>query len=142
MKPTTLGLRPYRLGMLILFSVYLTGCAGMNGSFNCKRIDGKGMGCTSVQDVNQLANRGAFNEMTTPSSHTTHAPISMTTTPFRTPNAGDPLRECDVTQRIWIAPYQDKQGRYYEPSYVVVVVKPSHWLGLSPVSIQSSNQES
>ena len=123
----------------------LAGCTGMNGQFNCHRIDGKGVGCTSVENVNQLASEGAFNPRQINVSNTFDKGIGqsgaqLTRFPLATPNVGEPLRYQDQVMRIWIAPYQDEAGRYVEPSYVAIVVKPAHWVGFSTKAIQHSNQ--
>ncbi len=123
----------------------LAGCTGMNGQFNCHRIDGKGVGCTSVENVNQLASEGEFATQRVTASNALNnaggqAGVRWNRYPLSTPNVGEPLRYQDQVMRIWIAPYQDEAGRYVEPSYVAIVVKPSHWVGFSTTAIQHSNQ--
>ena len=125
-----------------VLTTLLTGCAGMNGQFNCHRIDGKGVGCTSVDQVNQLADRGAFHSTV---NHRAQRLLDdqrvSLTRPYATPDVGQPLRQPEQVQRVWIAPYQDSAGRYVGPTYVAMVVKAAHWMNFQPNVIRDSDEE-
>lgn len=48
-----------------------------------------------------------------------------------------PIRRPDVVTRIWLAPFEDKDGNWHAPSTVYAVIKPSHWV---PEGVKSENQ--
>lgn len=115
----------------------LSGCAGMNSKFDCE-VNGQGM-CAPLDRVNRLADQGAFNTTSENagkiSSSINETGAINTTQPSShyavdTPKPGEPIRYGETVQRVWIAPYQDTQGNYHEPSYVYTVVEPGHWVGV------------
>ncbi len=36
--------------------------------------------------------------------------------------------------RLWIAPYQDKQGNYFSANTVYHVIQPGHWSSETPIA--------
>lgn len=104
------------LGILApVFAAALAGCSTTSDSFDCK--EGKGLGCKSIGDVNQMVNQGWGETATTINDQPT---IVLT---------GDQsvqrIREEHL--RVWVAPYQDDQGNLHESSTVHTVLKPGHW---------------
>jgi conjugal transfer pilus assembly protein TraV len=128
------------LGCLSLITLLsLVGCTGMQSEFGCnaKAPDT----CTPVGDVNRKAMRGDYWEERDDSEevnaintvHETNNEKSKRFAfayPVSAPYAGEPIRYGETVQRIWIAPYEDSNGNYHEPSFVYTVLKGSHWIGL------------
>lgn len=123
----------------------LSGCTGMNAKFDCTKVDGAGMGCTSMQSVNKQADEGVFasedpsfnKENTKTKNQKVVLPQGLA---LNAPKPGDPVRFAESIQQIWIAPYQDKNGNYHEPSLIYTVVYPSHWVGI-PAKIIRDDEE-
>ena len=57
-----------------------------------------------------------------------------------TPTPGKPIRYGEGVQRIWIAPYEDVDGNYHEPSFVYTVVRTSHWIGIPQKAIVENEE--
>lgn len=108
----------------------LAGCAQTNTHFNCDKVGGEGIGCTSLGTANKMADKGAFN--------TTQAPASETKTSALTfhqadvdwrPQVGLPLRFNETVQNMWIAPFVDTEGNYHWSQMISLVIQPGHWVG-------------
>ena len=54
---------------------------------------------------------------------------------------GDPVRYGETVLRVWIAPYQDKDGNYYQPVTLYTVVKGGHWIGAPVNAIDSDGDK-
>jgi type IV conjugative transfer system lipoprotein TraV len=46
-----------------------------------------------------------------------------------TPSAGQPIRHSESIQKIYIFPYQDHAGNYYDTAIMYSVLEKSHWIG-------------
>ena len=127
------------VAMGVISTALLSGCAGVNGSFACDKTAGDS--CQSVSAVNRQADQGAYNADDTTSARTQTQESANTPMPsgmhVSTPSAGDPVRFGESVTRIWIAPFEDTEGNYHEPSYVYTVVNPSHWVGVPDRAINS-----
>lgn len=134
---------------LLFLVVSLSGCAGMNGDFNCNKIGGEGAGCVSMNQVNTMANEGFFNQkqntLVTPSASTS-IQVSQTETINKklgytraVPTAGRPTRTVDVVDRIWFAPYKDKEDNYHDSNFVYTVITYSHWNDYPVSAIQKED---
>lgn len=122
MKTTTNILKK----VILIISVLLTGCAGMNSNFDCNA--GPGGSCQPMDQINKEANSGAFNAAPIVTASQTNTALGYPFAAYK----GQPIRIGESVQRIWIAPFEDQDGNYHEPSYVYTVVQKGHWLG-SPV---------
>lgn len=131
-----------RMVILLLISFLLASCAGVNSQFGCNKVGGKGVGCASLDTVNQMADAGAFNGSDPlPSTVRDNTPAPdpmMTGYQGVTPSAGEPLRYGESVQNIWIAPFVDTTGNYHWPQMVSVVVQKGHWVGEPVAAIQAS----
>ena len=123
----------------------LTGCTGMASDYNCPNGMGEGAKCRSLSAVNKMVKQGEIkpNDKADSASVT---PIEGQVNykngyNIETPTAGEPIRYGDQIQRVWIAPFRDKDDNYYEGSYAYVVVKKSHWIGQPLEAIQSDDEE-
>jgi len=102
-------------------SLFLTACSSYQEHFECP--PGKGVGCQSVSQVDQLVNQGDlplredFIEKYEDCENLCTKKISTE------------LKE--NTQKIWIAPFKDTQGKLHEETYIFVKAKP-----LNPISLR------
>ena len=51
-------------------------------------------------------------------------------------DGNSPLRQSEMTTRIWIAPYTDEEDNFHQANLVYSVLAPSYWQGLSQAVIQ------
>lgn len=102
---------------LIFFS--LTGCAHMNSDFTCPMKPGQM--CSSLDEVNTMVDQGKVGGRADSNDTITPYPMAVMTT-------GEPLRYGESVQPIWVAPYEDQAGNYYQSSLMYAVVQPSHWM--------------
>lgn len=56
-----------------------------------------------------------------------------------TPSAGQPVRYADSIQKVYIFPYKDKYGNYYDSQIMYTVLDKSHWVDY-PVEKVSSEE--
>lgn len=115
--------------VFIILCMHLNACAISKEHFDCPH--GKGVGCRSITEVNQMVDRG-----TTPSSHeSSRALIGAATSATLVPV--DPAqmrldflavnRVSEAPLKIWFAPNQDEQGNFHEASVIHTVLKPGFW---------------
>ena len=127
------------VAMGVISTALLSGCAGVNGSFACDKTAGDS--CESMSMVNQQTDAGAFAQgdggTAQNSTVESAAPVNPSGFDVATPQAGAPIRYGESVARIWIAPFEDKEGNYHEPSYVYTVIQSSHWIGAPAKSIQA-----
>ena len=123
----------------------LVGCTAYDENFDCPA--GKGIGCQSVTEVKKKLNQGAIDM---PETTTEAAARFGRGAPFMAPvvstgngsvsdqHADDPVvfidshgmkieRAREQPLRVWIAPYQDRDGNFHESSVVHTVVTPGYW---------------
>lgn len=124
---------------LLTFVALLSGCAGMNGKFDCNATAGDS--CTPVSIVNRNAQAGDYdnvdNSGDSGSASQQNFGYASKDVGYNvtTPIPGEPVRFGESVQRIWIAPYKDSSQNFHEPSYVYTVLNKSHWIGLPEQSI-------
>lgn len=121
--------------MLVFVSVFtllLSGCAGMNGKFDCNVSSGGK--CAPMNHINKMANYGAFQDNRPyKTGNLMQTKNKISGYPLNT-FAGQPIRSNESVQQIWIGPYEDAIGNYHEPSYLYTVVKKGRWIG-EPVNV-------
>jgi type IV conjugative transfer system lipoprotein TraV len=124
---------------LLISVALLSGCAGMNGKFDCNATAGDS--CTPVSIVNRNAQAGDYdnvdNSGDSGSASQQNFGYASKDVGYNvtTPIPGEPVRFGESVQRIWIAPYKDSSHNFHEPSYVYTVLNKSHWIGLPQPSI-------
>lgn len=151
---------------LCVTAALLSGCAGMNTNFGCDQVQGLSS-CTSMWNVNKMANQGDFNNatrvltnskgqmVTTPASGTfaiveatgsqesgpSVSGVAKTASGYMgpTPQPGAPIRYGETTEQIWIAPWVDTAGNYHEPAYIYTVVSAGHWIGSPAQAVREEN---
>ncbi|MBL8481128.1 MAG: TraV family lipoprotein [Rhodocyclaceae bacterium] len=56
------------------------------------------------------------------------SPYPHRTSTLQAPAAGTPLRSPTVELRIWLAPWEDRDGALHDQQYVYLVVDPGRWM--------------
>lgn len=119
----------------LLMGLALSGCVSLNSSFDCPMKPG--VHCKRIDQIDHMVDQGQLSgpgikeaRVDIQDSNAIPTPYPMTAI-----HPGDPLRVQETVMRIWIAPYQDKVGNYYQPSYIYHVVKPGEWMGHPPVML-------
>jgi len=104
----------------ILICLLLSACASNKTQFDCP--NGKGVGCKSITEVNDLVNKGSLDAKTKSKDKAT-APIIVPQTQYNT----SVERVTEQHLRVWLAPYQDEQGQFHEASVIHTVLRPGYW---------------
>ena len=118
----------------LFVGILLSGCSTTSETFDCKA--GKGVGCKSISQVNNMVDEGSLGSekegnLVTPLS----SPI-ITTASLSSNSSGQNIAFSDdmVVHRIreehlrvWITPFQDQQGNLHEGTIVHTVLKPGFW---------------
>ncbi len=140
----------FTLSVLLCGMGFLSGCASLNSNFDCPMKPG--VMCQSLDQVNTQVDQGTLggdlntrtckncrpikdNSMNDVSHRNNLAvsylsPADANNTVINTAiNSDDPIRANETVLRIWMAPFEDKDGHYYQPTVLYTVVKPGFWLG-------------
>ena len=142
----------------------LCACSTTSETFDCKA--GKGVGCKSISEVNQMVDsdtriQGGFGEskvekgkqpvlpletasLSTPSMATDSLTVEKDKTLLQQTEI--PLSDTIAVHRVqeehlrvWIAPFQDEQGNLHEGSVIYTILKPGYWqLRASPQRVMDS----
>ena len=136
----------------------LSGCTGMSGSFSCNDMPGDH--CTPVSVINQQVDEGMYDSSSSSSSLSSDQDSKQNTNDKNNKNgknaegvlpsfagfdlqstdtneADYPIRESEMTTRMWIAPYTDEQDNFHQANLVYTVLTPPYWQGLSQAVIQN-----
>ena len=106
--------------LLMALILNLCGCSIANEQFDCKY--GKGVGCRSITEVNGMVNQGTLGSNNIVASTKTTPRIQNVKT-----LGSDVERVTEEHLRIWVAPFQDEQGRFHEGSIIHTVLRPGFW---------------
>jgi len=122
---------------LITLCVLLQGCAaGLGGDFACNKVGGIS-GCTDMNDIRTLADRGAFSNPTSVNTVLSHSTPKTDFMPIpRRDREGFPLRTSETVKKITIFPYINTDGHYVDTSDIYMVINESQWTGRAVESIQ------
>jgi type IV conjugative transfer system lipoprotein TraV len=123
--------------MMLMSAALLSGCASLNSSFDCPMKPG--VMCESLDEVNMQVDQGLLGSPTnTTPCKNCHKLVSNPTQlndKASSANLSDansnlnvPIRRSETTLRIWTAPYEDKDGNYYQPNVIYTVIKPGFWV--------------
>lgn len=128
---------------VVILTLLVTGCAHLNSDFDCARKPG--INCESLDSVNARIDRGEIGGSKTELT-AMRAPCSKNGSCIVPISSNDdedhlrkPLRYGEKVQRIWFAPFEDKQGNYHQESQVFSIVAPGHWLGNPVKEIDEDN---
>ncbi|MBD1576950.1 type IV conjugative transfer system lipoprotein TraV [Vibrio sp. S11_S32] len=140
--------RPFRMFLLIMTVITMSGCAGMNDDFSCKKIDGI-PGCDSMTDINNIVSDGKISSDSdghvtknldgdSSSKKSTSAGKSVNNQSkldkikrayfVALKNPKTPYRTHDKTAKITIFSYKDSAGNLHETHNVYTVVEHAHWV--------------
>jgi conjugal transfer pilus assembly protein TraV len=109
------------LSMLLI----LTGCAGINGKFDCPYK--LGISCKSVSEVNDLVDRGKLPAKFTKNT-TAKATVTVNTTTTTVTEWRGAKRIPEKILTVWLAPFVDQAGNYHGGSFLTAVIQPAKWL--------------
>ena len=140
MKSALKNLNKLQIFAVITFTTLLAGCANLNSQFDCPMKPG--VTCKSIDEINVMVDRGELIQKTKSTSpiniENVTAPNLNSPYPIQAINPGEPLRYGETVMRVWLAPYEDDKGNFYQPSVFYTVIKPGHWIG-SPVKAVNNN---
>ena len=133
-----------------LLCLNLCACSTTSETFDCKA--GKGVGCKSISEVNQMVDsntrvQGRFGESEVEKGQQPILPLEtadrdktlsqQTEIPLSDTIAVHRVQEEHL--RVWIAPFQDEQGNLHEGSVIYTILKPGYWqLRASPQRVMDS----
>jgi conjugal transfer pilus assembly protein TraV len=131
-----------RLCFFPLLALVLGGCASLSGldaqsDFSCKAASG--VTCQSISGVAQNAEANNLPFQRGVSSTTTQKDKDGEISPYgekkkMSPRdmlatfSGQPIREPPLVLRIWMAPYEDRDGDLHDQSYFYTQVHNGRWL--------------
>ncbi len=118
---------------LTLVGLILTACSTAHESFDTEAT--KGVGAKSISEVNSMIDRGDIPGVKREEGDTKAISPLVSTAPLPSPSLTPIVlsdntvihRQAEQVMRIWIAPFQDQQGNFYEASVVHTVHRPSFW---------------
>lgn len=141
---------------LMLGTSVLTGCSSLalgDGEFSCKMENG-GVPCASTSQMYEMTNNGQTlaklarekqleKEDKTVDDGTKNGQSDFVLDNYvtnRLPDEPIPVRTPPQVMRIWVAPYEDKEGDFVMSGYVYTEVSPRRWtLGVNSQDIHDSN---
>ncbi len=104
----------------------LQGCSPYKGSFDCK--PGKGMGCTTVSEVNGMVDKGVYNNTSKGSKKgKKFSVIDFTNTKLKELPV-DYVRTDEKIVKIWMAPFTSKDDDYFDEQVVYKIIKKPEWV--------------
>lgn len=141
---------------LMLGTSVLTGCSSLalgDDEFSCKMENG-GVPCASTSQMYEMTNNGQTptklarekqleKEGKTVDDGTKNGQSDFVLDNYvtnRLPDEPIPVRTPPQVMRIWVAPYEDKEGDFVMSGYVYTEVSPRRWtLGVNSQDIHDSN---
>jgi|GEM_PF-4377064 len=119
--------------VLISVALLLSGCSTVSKSFDTQASEG--VGAKSISEVNRMIDRGEIPGVHAEERATKTVTPLVSTAPLPSPSLTPIVlsdntvihRQAEQVMRIWIAPFQDQQGNFYEASVVHTVHRPSFW---------------
>ena len=160
MKNALLTISNHGLTVLLLSTIsstlLLSGCGSLalgDEEFSCKLENG-GVPCASTTQMYEMTNDGktpasiAREKNDTKGENKTNDDLKngksdFVTDTFVTPRLPDdpiPVRTPPQVMRIWVAPYEDKEGDFMMSGYIYTEVSPRRWtLGVNSQDIHNQN---
>ena len=127
--------------LTILCTLHLAACMGVyDEDFDCGV--GKGVGCRSISQVNEMVNRGQVPLPTAEDeekedrdeSSTEDVELSTENLPVLAPLASEQgfkvKRIPEKTVRLWVAPHEAQDGSFVEETYVNLVIESGRWVNI------------
>jgi conjugal transfer pilus assembly protein TraV len=116
--------------VLVPLLLLLSSCAKLNSQFDCPMKSG--IRCESLSSINARVDRG---ELGIGKQDINEDSVAMPTyipqhnTNGHLTSKRKPLRYAETVQRVWIAPFEDKQGNYHQENTIYTVAKSGRWQG-------------
>lgn len=115
-----------RILVILLSGAYLSGCSSIgHEEFDCPN-NPNGYGCKGLKEVHELITEKSGGQVITP---IVSQVSSKNVDPKMVSSSENSLvqRTQEESLRVWIAPFQDEQGNFHEPSVIHTVIRPSYW---------------
>ena len=106
--------------------IALSGCASLNTQFDCPMKPG--IRCESIDSIYARVDRGEIGNRQF-ACHSPLPPTSVTLISYCSLSNSKPHRYGETVQRVWVAPFEDKEGNYHQESEIYTVVKQARWMG-------------
>lgn len=113
-----------------LWVALLSGCASMNGQFDCPV--GSGVSCKSLKEIDMMVSQGQFSEANASSGVKTNISYS------RTLAQQAPIRIKEKILKVWFAPFVDSDDNYHKENEVFTVIDKSFWKGDPVTSVEDA----
>jgi hypothetical protein len=124
-----------KISLIFLINFLLLGCTSLNSKFDCRMPNG--VMCKSLDQVNSMVDRGEIGRENAATRFTGNQNQSFFI-PFpenKVMPDGEPLRYSEKVVRVWITPYEDLNENYHQESYIYVVNRKGHWIGVTPKEV-------
>jgi conjugal transfer pilus assembly protein TraV len=120
-----------RLSGLLGIALLVSACSVGHEEFDCPNSVG-GYGCKGMKEVHELVNQRQNGEIVAPVIKDIPA---RNLSVHQIAQSDDSMisRSKEEQLRVWIAPFQDEQGNFHEPSVVHTVVRSGYWQ-MNPMS--------
>ncbi len=109
--------------IIVIAILALTGCAEKS-RFDCPY--GKGPSCISMDQIDKNIKSGDQPKCSKAGCAKSNIKDAGVTFPIQT-NPNPALRVPEQVMQMWIAPYEAKNGIYYQQAYVNIIVKEASW---------------
>jgi hypothetical protein len=103
----------------------LTSCASYQEDFECQA--GKGVGCKSISEVNDMVNRGEVASKTIQDATAQEPVTTFAYSDNQSFAKGKIYRAPEKTARIWIKSFTDNKGDHIGETFVHTVISPGSW---------------
>lgn len=100
----------------------LSGCSSLNSNFDCPKKPG--VMCKSLDQVNTMVDQGEVGHP----SETNFSAKETKASSLMVASNNESMRTHDKVARIWIAPFEDSDGDYYQATTVYHVIQPGEWV--------------
>jgi conjugal transfer pilus assembly protein TraV len=114
---------------VLILGGLLSACSVGHESFDCPN-GGTGYGCKTLKEVHELVNMNHMEKITPPVGTPVIGTVKGCKLDGKKVSYGDNSivdRTKEEQVRVWIAPFQDEQGNFHEPSVIHTVNRPSYW---------------
>ncbi len=112
--------------VLALPILLLSACATLNEDFDCPAP--KGGSCKRMDEIYDMVNGESGVGQKRLAIAADRNPYAMEGHP------GAPLRYGEGVMRLWIAPFEDKDGNFHQANQIYSVVREGHWILNPPLA--------
>jgi conjugal transfer pilus assembly protein TraV len=122
------GLKALKFISIVVVLQGLSGCSKMSGTFDCPY--GKGVGCRSITEVNQMVNDGKLSGLDSERATQNKAIVAVKCNKPEAIALYDKAKVHRMKEehlKVWVAPFEDEQGNFHEDSVIHTVLKAGSW---------------